>query len=79
MLPPAPNSSKLMKYISMKDRRHWHNRAIEEAKKASLAQPIELCTKTKEWQILAECIDDCRHEDLESISLYTTNEAAQEL
>ena len=69
----------LMKYISKKNRRHWHNRAIEEVKKASLPQTIELCTKTKEWQILAECIDACRHEDLESISHYTTNEAAQEL
>ena len=68
-----------MKYISKKDSRHWHNKAIEEVKKASLPQTIKLCTKTKEWEILAECIDVCTHEDLESISHYTTEEAAQEL
>ena len=68
-----------MKYISKKDRKHWHNRAIEEVKKASLPKTLELCTKTKEWEILAECIDACRHEDLESISHYTTEKAAQEL
>ena len=55
------------------------HRAIDEVKKASLPETIELCTKTKEWEILAECIDDCRHEDLESISHYTTEKAAQEL
>ena len=69
----------LMKYVSKKDRKHWHNRAIEEVKKASLPGTIELCTKTQEWEILAECIDACKHEDLESISHYSTEKAAQGL
>ena len=77
--PSVFSYDELMKYVSKKDRKHWHNRAIDEVKKASLPETIELCTKTKEWEILAECIDDCRHEDLESISHYTTEKAAQEL
>jgi len=69
----------VMKYVSKKDRKHWHKKAIEEVKKASLPAIIKLCMKTKEWAILAESIKAADHEDLEAISHYTTEKAAQEL
>lgn len=69
----------MMKYVSKKDREHWHKKAIEEVKKASLPAIIKLCTKTKEWGVLAESISAAEHEDLEAISHYTTVKAAQEL
>ena len=69
----------LMKYVSKKDRKHWHEKAIEEVKKASLPTIIKLCTKTKEWGFLAESVTAAEHEDLEAISHFTTEKAAQEL
>lgn len=69
----------MMKYVSKKDRKHWHKKAIEEVKKASLPAIIKLCTKTKEWEILAESINAAKHEELEAIGHYTTEKAAQKL
>ncbi len=69
----------MMKYVSKKGREYWHKKAIEEVKKASLPVIIKLCTKTKEWWVLAESIKASDHEDLEAISHYTTEKAAQEL
>ena len=69
----------MMKYVSKKNREYWHKKAIEEAKRASLPAIIELCTKTKELKILAESISAAKHEELEDISHYTTEKAAQEL
>ena len=40
---------------------------------------IKLCIKTKEWEILDESINTAEHEELEDISHYTTEKAAQGL
>ena len=69
----------LMKYVSKKDRENWHKKAIEEVMNASLPVIITLCMKTQEWEILYESINAAEHEDLEAISHYTTEKAAQEL
>lgn len=69
----------LMKYVSKKDREHWHKKAIEEVMNASLPAIITLCMKTQEWEILYESINAATHEDLEAISHYTTEKAAQEI
>ncbi|GBD96707.1 MAG TPA: hypothetical protein ENG83_10575 [Nitrospirae bacterium] len=50
-----------------------------EAKKRSLPDFIKLCTITKEWDILAEHILQVKHDELESISHYTTGEPAKKL
>ncbi|NQT58649.1 MAG: hypothetical protein HQ557_06665 [Bacteroidetes bacterium] len=69
----------MMKYVLKKDRNHWHKMAIEEIGKTSLPIIIELCTKTQEWKILAESIKAARHEEIEYISHYDTEKAAQGL
>ena len=69
----------LMKYVPKKDSKHWHKKAIEEARKTSLSAIVELCAKTKEWDILAECIISAKDEELEDISHYNTEKAAEGL
>ena len=70
---------RLRKYIPKEDFRHWHEKAIQEAKKSSLSAFIEICTATKEWEILSEHILDVEHDELEKISHYTTEKAAKGL
>jgi len=70
---------RLRKYIPKADFRHWHEKAIQEAKKSSLSAFIEICTATKEWEILSEHILDVEHDELEKISHYTTEKAAKGL
>jgi len=77
--PSEYSYDEMMKYISKKDRKHWHKKAIEEAKNASQPAIIELCIKTKEWEILAESIKATKHEKIEDIGHYTTEKAAKEL
>jgi len=70
---------RLRKYIPKEDFRHWHGKAIQEARKSSLSAFIEICTATKEWDVLSGHIIDIAHDKLEKISHYTTEEAAKEL
>ena len=77
--PSEYNYDELMKYIPKKDFRHWHKKAIEVAMDASLSAIIEICVKTKEWNTLAECIIPAKHEELEDISHYKTEKAAEGL
>ena len=53
--------------------------AIEKVRRSSLPVIIELCTKTQEWKILAECIKTSAHKEIEAISHYDTEKAAQGL
>ncbi len=70
---------RLRKYIPKEDFRHWHEKAIQEAKKSSLSAFIEICTATKEWGVLSEHILDVEHDKLEKIGHYTTEKAAKGL
>lgn len=69
----------LMKYVPKEDAKLWHDKAIVEVKKRSLCDFIDICTMTKELDILAEHILGVKHHDLEDISHYTTEEAAKKL
>jgi len=54
-------------------------RRYRKQKKSSLSAFIEICTATKEWEILSEHILDVEHDELEKISHYTTEKAAKGL
>jgi len=70
---------RLRKYIPKEDFCHWHEKAIQEAKKSSLSAFIEICTATKEWEVLSEHIVDIGYDKLEKIGHYTTENAARGL
>lgn len=69
----------LRKYVPKKDFEHWHEKAIQEARRTLLSAFIEICTETKEWDVLSEHIVAIEHEKLEKISHYTTEKAAKGL
>lgn len=77
--PSEYSYKELMKYTPKKDKKQWHDKAIIEAKEKSLPEFIELCTITKEWDILAEHILNVKHQDLESIGHYKTEKSAKKL
>jgi len=54
--PSVYGYEELMKYVGKQDFRQWHEKALPEAKEISLSAFIEICTKTKEWDILSERI-----------------------
>ena len=68
-----------MKYVEKKDIDSWHNKAIEEAKKAPLDSTIELFIKTGELGVLTDRILAVKPEELKNISHYIMEEAAQVL
>ena len=69
----------LMKYIPKKDCRQWHKKAMQQAKKGSLSEFIDLCVKTKELEMLSERVISAKHKDLEQVSHYVTEKAAKAL
>lgn len=77
--PSKEGYAQLKKYAPKKDFPHWHQRAIENAKNTSLSAFIDICTATKEWEVLSEHILDVEGCKLEKISHYTTEQAAKKL
>ena len=57
----------------------WHQKALEKAKDASLSGFIDICVKTKEWDILANHISSIDTKQLEGVSHNTTEKAAKGL
>jgi uncharacterized Zn finger protein len=70
---------KLMKFVDRKDVKHWHQKALEKTKDVSLSGFIDICAKTKEWDILADHISSVDIEQLEDLSHFTTEKAAKGL
>jgi tetratricopeptide (TPR) repeat protein len=70
---------KLMEFVDRKEVKHWHQKALEEAQGASLSGFIDICTKTKEWDRLADHISSVDIEQLEDLSHFTTEKAAKGL
>lgn len=77
--PSEYSYDELMKYVEKKDINSWHNKAIEEAKKVPLDSTIELFIKTGELGVLIDRILAVKPEELENISHYIMEEAAQVL
>lgn len=77
--PSVYGYDELMKYVPKQDFKEWHEKTLLEAKKTSLSAFIEICSKTKEWDILSERIVSVEHDKLEQISHYITEKAAKGL
>jgi uncharacterized Zn finger protein len=77
--PSVHGYDELMKYIPKQDFKEWHEKALLEAKKTSLSTFVEICIKTKEWDILSERIISVEYDKLEQISHYITEKAAKGL
>ncbi|HOZ49895.1 MAG TPA: hypothetical protein PK468_25055, partial [Candidatus Hydrogenedentes bacterium] len=69
----------LMKHVAREEREHWHDKAMEAARRTSLSGFIEICAKTKEWDVLARYIEVVTREALEGVSHYVTEKAAKGL
>lgn len=69
----------LMRYVPKTDKKLWHKKIIDIVKKGPIGPFIEICTKTREWDILADRILLCKHQSLECLSHYTTESAAKGL
>jgi hypothetical protein len=69
----------LMKYVPKPNRKEWHEKALAAAEKSQLDGYIGICTKTKEWDRLASRILRIQRAELEDISHYTMEPAAEGL
>lgn len=77
--PSAISYDELMKYVPKANFKDWHEKAMDEAGRATLSAFIELCLKTKELDKLAKRIIAAKDEELEIISHYILKEAAKPL
>lgn len=69
----------LMKYVPRGERTIWHDRAMNASAQANLDFVIELWLATKEMDRLVERLRTATHQELESLSHYTTEPAAKKL
>ncbi len=69
----------LMKYVPKGERAAWHDKAINASAQADLHAVIELWLATKETERLVERLRTASHQELESLSHYTTEPAAKKL
>jgi uncharacterized Zn finger protein len=77
--PSAYSYADFMRYVPRNARDTWHQRAMQQAETMDLRGFIEICVETKEWEQLATRVVAAAHEQLESISHYVTEKAAQGL
>lgn len=68
-----------MQYVSKSDRKAWHAKAMDVAKKGDLRGFMELCTKTREWERLAQRVASVKHPSLEVLSHFVMEPAAKGL
>ena len=69
----------VMKCVSKADVAQWHRKAMDVARAGPLSGCIEICTRTKEWDMLSERIAAAKHEELEDVSHYYSEGAAKGL
>ena len=69
----------LMKYVSTKDKKEWHDKVIDLIKNGPIESAIEICVETKEYDVLADKILKCKQKTLEDLSHYKTEKAAKVL
>lgn len=69
----------LFKYVLKTDRKEWHAKAIEAAAKARPSDFVAICTRTKEWDRLANFMLTFSNMELENISHYVSEPAAKSL
>jgi len=69
----------VMRYVTKKDKLHWHEKAMRVARCDSLWAFIDICTGTKEWEALAKRILAVEDKEIEQISHYVIEKAAKGL
>ncbi len=69
----------LMKYVPKRDRTIWHDKAMSTSNQGDLSSVIKLWLATKEIDRLTERLRRSTHQQLESLSHYTTEPAAKKL
>ena len=69
----------LMKYVPKGERAKWHAKAMKTSDQADLNFAIELWLATKETERLAGRLRRSTHQELESLSHYTSEPAAKKL
>ncbi len=69
----------LIKYVPKGERTIWHDKAMKASDQADLNFVIELWLATKEMDRLAGRLRRSTHQELESLSHYTTESAAKKL
>ncbi len=77
--PSAYGYADLRKYVPRNARDAWHQRAMQQAETVDLRGFIEICVETKEWEQLATQVVTTTHEQLENLSHYVTEKAAEGL
>jgi hypothetical protein len=69
----------LMACVPKGERARWHEQAMKTATKGELGEFMSLCVKTKEWDRLAARIHAATHLELEAVSHYYSEPAAEGL
>ncbi len=69
----------LMKFVPTTERKAWHEKALNAASGADLHSLLELFTKTKEMERLADLVRRSSDEALEKVSHFATELAAKRL
>jgi hypothetical protein len=77
--PSIHTYEELMKFAPKVDRRSWHVKAIDAATGADLYSLLGLLVETKETERLNDLIDRSTDEELEEVSHYALEPAAQRL
>ena len=69
----------LMRYVPKAEKAQWRERAIETAGRGDMGDFLTLCVKTKEWDRVAARVHAADHAELESLSHYHSEPAADGL
>jgi len=69
----------LMRYVSDKEKKTWHQKAMQASEKGSLAAQIELWLKKKEIDRLVSRLREATGQELEALSHYTAEPLANKL
>ena len=70
---------RFMQYVPRGKKREWHGRAMDTAERGDMGGFMDICVKTKEWSRLASRIHATPHPELEELSHYHLEPAAEGL
>ncbi|MBN2490114.1 MAG: hypothetical protein JXQ29_04615 [Planctomycetes bacterium] len=77
--PSIYSYEELMKFVPKGERAAWHTKALAALDGADLSSRIDFLVKTKEWERLAEVVEQTPRAKLVALSHYTTDPAAKKL
>ncbi|MBP7936801.1 MAG: hypothetical protein KA354_19335 [Phycisphaerae bacterium] len=77
--PSSFGYDELMRYVPKKNVHTWHEKVMQVTRRAPLSTFVEICTHTKEWRLLAERVNAAEDDELEGISHFVNEPAAEGL